>query len=358
MKVEPPKLPTLNTCTSIKPLARPTPLPSVEFRLILIPETRKMLKYAFERDTRLMPYLPKETSLSSSSSKFPTITEEEEYKTLSISQPNYSCTTVTPYESIPVDGKVSTKSDAQGREITLSPIEEHPVEMTKKSVPQDSPQDVSSTYDEVRNASIAFINNCDIQNKQKETDPVVCDYNNQELQTTSIGGAETTLANKASHEERQPTEPYKTTLDFEQHLYRPGNLRRNSVPNNRPNRVRPSPYDHPHDLTKTNHHPLLPEVKLNTNHHPLLPWTPEVRRVPMDVVPGGRSVPSIPLVGNLSRHQPYGTPLACLQRGLHTPTTTAPPTRRQTEPLVSIRSKCLHVLLGRDVVNRWLVIVP
>lgn len=86
VRVEPPKPPDAGMCVSQPPVAAsPTSTkspPGMDFRLILIPETSKMLQFAVERDTRLKSYFSKDTSppVTDGKAKFPVITEEEELK--------------------------------------------------------------------------------------------------------------------------------------------------------------------------------------------------------------------------------------------------------------------------------------
>lgn len=87
VRVEPPKLPNADVCVPQSPVATsPTSstksTPGKDFRLILIPETSKMIQFAVERDTRLKSYLSTDASSPSSNGlpKFPVITEEEELK--------------------------------------------------------------------------------------------------------------------------------------------------------------------------------------------------------------------------------------------------------------------------------------
>lgn len=86
VRVEPPKAPDAGVCVPQSQVAASPPstksTPGMDFRLILIPETSKMLQFAVDRDTRLKSYLSKDASspVTDGKTKFPVITEEEELK--------------------------------------------------------------------------------------------------------------------------------------------------------------------------------------------------------------------------------------------------------------------------------------
>ena len=86
VRVDPPKLPETGVCRT-EPLPSISSLPNKsvprrDLRLILVPETRKILQLAVEQDRRLKPCYLKDVSLplTSGKSTFPAISEEEEIK--------------------------------------------------------------------------------------------------------------------------------------------------------------------------------------------------------------------------------------------------------------------------------------
>lgn len=114
---------------------------NVEFRLILVPETSKMLQVALERDTRLISYLSKDSpSNTLSSQKFPTITEvDDEMKCVGsdeCSSPLIDIDESTPMiptkrpESPVLSSCLNSVDVGATRRVTyaLKPIREHPDE--------------------------------------------------------------------------------------------------------------------------------------------------------------------------------------------------------------------------------------
>ncbi|XP_068217140.1 uncharacterized protein [Palaemon carinicauda] len=99
VRVETPRLPEIDISTTVTTRRKYQSPSGMEFRLILIPETSKMLQVALERDTRLASYLCHDSHVSNSPMKFPTITEEDEQKNADA----LDDVSVTPYESTPDD---------------------------------------------------------------------------------------------------------------------------------------------------------------------------------------------------------------------------------------------------------------
>nr|XP_027235649.1 mucin-5AC-like [Penaeus vannamei] len=152
LRVESPKLPSEESheertadevdVSGVSSPGRRSKAPSnVEFRLILVPETSKMLQVALERDTRLISYLSKDSpSNTLSSQKFPTITEvEDEMKCVSsdeCSSPLIDIDESTPMipakrsESPVLTSCLNSADVGATRRVTyaLKPIREHPDE--------------------------------------------------------------------------------------------------------------------------------------------------------------------------------------------------------------------------------------
>ncbi|KAG7176354.1 Hemicentin-1-like 3, partial [Homarus americanus] len=363
VRVEPPKLPTSGECNSVTPITRTKPAPALEFRLILIPETSKMLQFALERDTRLISYLSKDSTVSSSPSKFPTITEEEEYKPRSVNtdlqhQKNYS---VTPYESIPVQSRAIIENENHRQTPTLQPIQEHPVDSAVVTHQRDTPQQSGASV-EIKRPKTISTDIQDIINQQQIPDIEVSDYDNHKIPTPP--SPEPDITNKTT-QERTPGDTHQARPSIYRHenQNKLPNPRPYSVPNNQSTatkRVRIVIDNEDETMAKIGRH-LLPRprgMKISGNGQgraiPSIPLAGKLKisrgddsettakigcqllRRPQEVKVfrngQGHAIPSIPLAGKLSRHHPYVAPLANIKRGLRTPIT--PSMKRLTEPLI------------------------
>ncbi|XP_064111781.1 uncharacterized protein LOC135219175 [Macrobrachium nipponense] len=293
VRVETPRLPEFDISTTVTTRRKFQAPSGMEFRLILIPETSKMLQVALERDTRLASYLCHDSHVSNSPMKFPTITEEDEQKNADALDDH----SVTPYESTPDD---FTIENGQSDTSELLP---KCCNVEARAMVHSENQELNRNrlnYGRYRHLQERTVSDCAFDDLQitPEKIPTLTIYGN--------GHGRQSRGNQTKRPISYHLNETRTTLQNIANVRASTRLQRNSFP----------------DVTfrTDNDDDSRMKVALLGRQDGRGNETPK------------RAAPSNPLVGKLGRHHPYGMPVSNIRKGIRSPQ--APPVKSMDNKVV------------------------